>query len=728
MSVSYIDGVKLLLAIMVSILTGCSKEESCMEGFGRDNSGRCVPIVMGGPIQRVTIGPLDARTNDSLISHVVIDGERVDTGLPFGDYPVRYRWFVNGVESTGTADHLHGWKYFEKGDAVSLVVEPLDEEGAGTPSNTVIIQNTPPPAPGVKLTPEAPFAQVDALRCEVVGVGDFDEDRITYKMEWLRNGEAWSARPPPPSDGGDRPGSWDTGDLPPEPPPDPSEVRAENIQAGEEWSCAVSAFDGDDWSTTTTKSVRISGSFSGWDESTYELANADYRFLGENPGDVAGASLSFIGDVDADGLGDFLIPAYFNGEGAIDGGKVYLVRAADLDPGGGDVELASLPIAFVGEMEGDEAGHAVGPAGDIDNDGLDDFLICGYRNDNPVIDNGRVYVIFGNSLTPGVRPLADADATFIGEAQDNRLGHAVGGLGDMDGDGIPEFVMGAYGHASAGENTGMVYVVLGASITTGLERTVGTEEVMFVGETANNAAGHAARAAYDVDGDGLNDLVVGARRHEAGGFDAGKGYVILGASLGAPGSVTSLADADYAYWAEEEGGWMGYQAAGVGDVDADGLDDIAFGAHTTDSERGAVYLIRGASLGPSLQGASAADVRFQGQFWSDQAGRSVAPAGEVDGDGRADVLIGARSAGDRVGRAYLVMGASIDDGVMELQDSDVRFIGEERLDEAGYTVSTAGDVNGDGLSDLLFGAWQGDVHSDEPIGPGKAYLVLVPSE
>ena len=106
-----------------------------MEGFGRDNSGRCVPIDVGGPIQSVTIGPLDARTNDSLISHVVIDGERVDTGLPFGDYPVRYRWFVNGVESTGTADHLHGWKYFEKGDAVSLVVEPLDEEGAGTPSN-----------------------------------------------------------------------------------------------------------------------------------------------------------------------------------------------------------------------------------------------------------------------------------------------------------------------------------------------------------------------------------------------------------------------------------------------------------------------------------------------------------------------------------------------------------------------------------------------------------------
>jgi len=718
-------------ALALSALFACGKEmPPCMDGFGRDNNGRCVPIVDGSVIQSVSIGPETVKTNDSLLSNVVIDGSRIDTGLPYDEYPVRYRWFVNGVESTGTADHLHGWKYFEKGDAVSLVVEGLDDDGAGVPSNTVVINNTPPPAPGVKLTPAEPYAQIDALRCEVVGVGDFDEDRITYRMEWTRNGESWSARPPaPPTDGGDTPGSFDTGDLPPEPPPDPSEVPAEYLESGDEWACRVSAFDGDDWSPETVKTIRVKGSFSGWDDQTYDLGEADYRFLGENEGDVAGASVSFVGDVDADGLGDFLVPAYFNREGAIDGGKVYLVRSADLPPGGGDVELGSLPIAFTGQMEGEEAGHAVGPAGDVDRDGLDDFLICGYRSDDPVIDNGRVYLLLGANLgAGGVRSLGDADFTFVGEAQDNRLGHAVGGLGDMTGDGFPDLIMGSYGHASLGENTGKVYIVPGSTLGSGSERTVGVDEIMYVGEAASNAAGHAARTAYDVDGDGLTDAVVGARLNETGGAEAGKGYVILGASLAGPGSVTSLADADFAYYGERDNGWLGYQAAGVGDVDADGLDDVVFGAHTSDDQRGYVYLILGSSLGPALQGSSEADVRFDGQFWSDQAGRSVAPAGEVDGDGRADILIGARNAGDRVGRAYLVLGASIESGVHDLQDSDVRFIGEDRLDEAGYTVSSAGDVNGDGLDDLLFGAWQGDAYGDEPGGPGKAYLVLVPSE
>ena len=156
-----------------------------------------------------------------------------------------------------------------------------------------------------------------------------------------------------------------------------------------------------------------------------------------------------------------------------------------------------------------------------------------------------------------------------------------------------------------------------------------------------------------------------------------------------------------------------------------------FGAHTTNSHQGRVYLIFGSSLGPSLQAAEAADVWFEGQGWADQSGRSIAPAGEVDGDDRADILIGARNAGDRVGRGYLILGSSVSAGVFDLTDSDMRFVGEQRLDEAGYTVSSAGDVNGDGLDDLLMASWQANSvegGDEEDAGAGLAYLILVPSE
>lgn len=719
--------------ISVLLLAACSDKElpACMDGYGRAADGVCYPISTEdeGVIESVTIGPPEAGTYATLTSVVTLGGEVVDTGLVWAEYPVRYRWYVDGVESTGTANHLHGWKYFEKGQQVSLIVEPLDGDGPSVPSNTITIENTPPTAPSVSLYPENPFARVDSLRCDVGVSRDLDEDELTYKIDWSRDGEVWASMPlfHRLDDGGDPP-SWDTGAEPPEPPPDPSEVPASIPKAGEQWTCTVSAYDGESWSETSSASVSVQGAFSGWDEQTYDLAGADYIFLGEEADDVAGASLSLVGDVDGDGRGDFAIPAYFNDEAAEDAGKVYLVRAADLDAGPGEYELGDMPFSFTGQTATEELGHATAPADDLDGDGLDDILICGYRNDDPVTDVGRVYVMLAASLDePGTRSTADANMTFVGEATENRLGHSIGSAGDMDGDGLPELLIGAYGHASLGVNTGKTYIIPGHTLFDGMELTLGGDQYMFLGEAEEDASGHAVRTAWDVDGDGLDDMVVGARRNNTGAPEGGKGYLILGGNLGAVGEVRSLADADHAYYGEVEGGWVGYQATGAGDVDGDGLGDLLFGAHTSDMERGRAYLIYASSLGPTLESAENADVMFQGNMWSDQAGRSLAPAGDVDGDDRADILIGARNAGDRVGRAYLVFGASVGGGTFELGDSDMRFIGEERLDEAGYTVSSAGDVNGDGLSDMLIGAWEGDFDGVSA-GTGRAYLLLAPSE
>jgi len=314
-------------------LTACAaKDPVCMDGYARDDDGRCVPI-SSSSIDGVSIGPLEVRTLDSLVATVVFGGETVDASLPVDVGPVRYRWFVDGTEVEGTANHLDGWMYFEKSQAVSLLVEPLDGE-LGVWSNTVTIQNTPPPAPSVEVYPEMPLVGVDGLRCTIGGVGDFDGDEISYSVSWTRNGTPWAAIPPPMDDGGDPP-DWDTGDLPPDPPPDPSEVPASVPQSGELWTCHASAFDGEAFSPEQTAFVRIPAEFAGWETSSVNLEDSDYIFVGEHDNDAAGASLSLVGDVDADGLGDFAIPAYFNDEGAEDAGKVYLVRGVDLSDGPG---------------------------------------------------------------------------------------------------------------------------------------------------------------------------------------------------------------------------------------------------------------------------------------------------------------------------------------------------------------------------------------------------------
>ena len=720
---------KCILPLLTLLSAGCAEKElPCKEGYGRASDGICYPIdLYGGLIESVSIGPPTIGTNETITSVVVMSGETVDTGLEWEDYPVRYQWFIDGEESLSSANHLHS-RHFAKGQSVSLIVSPLDGEGASVPSNTITIQNTPPPTPTVQILPESPYAKIDSLLCDIDGVEDPDSDDITYTIQWTRDGREWTAMPPPPPDDGSGVPPVDTGEIPPTPPPEPDEVPASLTSGGQEWACNVWAYDGEEWSQKGSASTRINAEFAGWDEQNFYLSEADYILHGENDNDVAGASLSMVGDVDGDGLGDFLVPAFFNDEGADDGGKVYLVRASDIEDGPGEYDLVDMPYSFVGQTNTEEAGHAVGPAGDVDGDGLDDFMICGYRNDDPYTDNGRVYVFFASGLVePGVRSTATADMTFVGEAADNRLGHAISGAGDMDGDGLPELIMGSYGYTEMGVDSGKTYIIPSSTMTPGMETTLGESQYMYLGEGPMEASGHAVRTAWDVDGDGLNDVVVGARRNSTGALEGGKGYLIYGDSLGAIGEVKSLADADHGFYGEVVGGWVGYQAAGAGDVDGDGRADLLFGAHTSDDAGGRSYLILADSIGPALQSMDYADAVFTGEYPSNHSGRSLAPAGDVDGDGLADLLIGARNAGDRVGRAYLYYGKSVTTGINPLGDADVRFIGEDAFDEAGYTVSSAGDVNGDGLSDLLISAWQGDFDGTTD-GPGKAYLILAPSE
>ena len=232
--------------------------------------------------------------------------------------------------------------------------------------------------------------------------------------------------------------------------------------------------------------------------------------------------------------------------------------------------------------------------------------------------------------------------------------------------------------------------------------------------------GNAVAVLGDLDGDGVPEIALGSNSNDEAGNDAGKVYVVSGSAavagtvdLGAP-MVSIVGDA-----ANDQ---LGRVVVNAGDLDGDGLDDLASSSSSTGSSAGRTYVFRGMDLaggGPLV--ASQAWAILEGENPLDSSGYSLAGAGDVDGDGLGDLLVGAVRGGSGLGKVYLVMGASISPGVSSLAGADHAFTGEQVDDYAGSSVDGAGDVDGDGLADILIGAEQSDAGA---YGSGAAYLIL----
>ena len=212
-------------------------------------------------------------------------------------------------------------------------------------------------------------------------------------------------------------------------------------------------------------------------------------------------------------------------------------------------------------------------------------------------------------------------------------------------------------------------------------------------------------------------------------------FVLLG-SLFAFGGVayafdpdTSLSTADTSFWGESAIDYSGICVATAGDVNGDGYDDFLIGAYRNDdggSDAGQTYLILGKAGGWTMDTSlSTADASFWGEHGGDRSGYSVATAGDVNGDGYDDFLIGAYAnddGGSDAGQTYLILGKA-GGWTMDtsLSTANASFWGEHLGDYSGYSVATAGDVNGDGYDDFLIGANQ---NSDGAASAGQTYLLL----
>ncbi|TLN16099.1 hypothetical protein FDZ71_06980, partial [bacterium] len=417
---------------------------------------------------------------------------------------------------------------------------------------------------------------------------------------------------------------------------------------------------------------------------------------------LLGYSVDGAGDVNGDGYADIIAGAYLYDSPETNEGAAFIFK-------GGPSGVGSSFPAYYKKLEADSAsayfGMAVAGVGDVNKDGYADVVVGAPYYAKSFTNEGAAFLFLGSSTGPS----STATWQSFGGQASAYYGRALAGLGDLNGDTYPDLAVGAYYYDKGETDEGAVFVYYGSAM--GYTGPVWTSEF----NQASSYLGQSVAGAGDVNADGYDDVVVGAPYYDGAYTDEGVAMLYLGSASGllsAPSWMTYGGQASAMY---------GYYVSGGGDVNADGYDDVLVGAPGYDgtySNQGKAYLYKGVSGSAGLSATPSWSFPYS---YSGAGCGTVAKAGDFNGDGYGDILVGCPSysgAYPYSGLTYLYFGNS---SAVPSTYYTLAATSSQSNSYFGSLVAPAGDVNRDGYDDFLVGApYYDSTYTDE----GALYLYM----
>ncbi len=428
-----------------------------------------------------------------------------------------------------------------------------------------------------------------------------------------------------------------------------------------------------------------------------------------------GRAIAAAGDFNGDGRPDIAIGAPMESNGERNEGRVHLYY----NDGSG---LAATP-GWSAESDAANAyfGGALA-AGDFNGDGYDDLLVGAYRFNTALAGAGKVFLYLGSATGLAATASWSAEGTQAGA----RFGLSVASAGDVNNDGFDDLLIGAPGYApdATTPDVGRAYLYLGSA-----SGPAATPDWTGEGEGQRSSYGDALSGAGDIDGDGYDDFLIAASKHDVPAMDAGKVYLFRG---GPTATIATLAPSQ-TFTGGTATDYLGSAVAAAGDLNGDGFGDVIISAHLATSsnfgplwDSGMLYVHYGSATGL----AATADWSFPGTGSDEYAqsraklGYSVAGVGDVNGDGFADIVAGATHYDhDETDEGWLFLFLGSAAGLAPYPHT---FEVDQAQALLGISTSGAGDIDGDGIDDFIAGASLHDNSSGTNAGAAFLYLSARP--